>query len=764
MIAYRPHSDGIPPGVVSVRRTVHNRLERTAAATVRRICFGGSEGMAERPTAVPRRVLLFTTRLSTAMKSLRIYPQGSDIPRKNAQEALEILTEAFEQDEYLELGITRVGLVFAGTSVFPRSQGFQSFAREFYKRNLAAVRFHRGVTPDEILRFLSLIIMPPETLALQGGMEPSLSELGVVNISATEAATRIVETVLPGAAGSPEAAEDDEAPAERGVEELLEEAGYDQNRDHRVLMRVLRDRRAVAQYLQEAREHEPEASVEELARRVLTLARNTRDELPTDQQAALDIIAEAIMELHPQERGELYESHLLEQGRLDEAIAAIIERLGVEEIVNCILNQIDETPEALTGLSRAVRNLALMNVSADKDAVLELAVTKLKTRGFGEVFVEQLGEQVAPPRITGAEPKRRATAGPVETVLRLVDMSPDASDVFVFDDVVEPLRAEAARGTTDGDVISALVAIATMERREVEFAAIMSMLEDSVGVLVDAHEADVAADVAEALSRVAAGPDVPPDQSERMLRVVNSIASPESLARVTTALRRYSSDSAEYLACRRLLGVLGESMIDPLLEVLADEQDMAARKGLIELISSSAHDYIPELGARLTDPRWYLVRNVVAILASTRSADVLPYLQRTLRHSDARVRRETIRGLAPIRATMSDSMLAAALNDADAQNVQMAVRYLGLVGARSAVPALEQVALGESLGNHETAVRVEAINALAKLGSPSSIAIMNELSKKPGLFGGGQPREIRQAALAAQPALSMAETRTGVTS
>jgi len=720
--------------------------------------------MAERPTAVPRRVLLFTTRLSTAMKSLWIYPAGSDIPRKNAQEALDILAEAFEHEDYLELGITRVGLVFADSSVFPRSQGFQSFAREFYKRDLAAIRFHRGVTPDEILRFLSLIILPPETLAQQGGMEPSLSELGVINISVTEAATRIVETVLPGSAGPYDPDAHLEVPADRSVEELLEEAGSDQSRDRRVLMRVLRDRRAVAQYLQEAREREPEASVEELARRVLTLARNTRDELPADQQAVLDVIAEAIIELHPQERGEFYESHLLEQGRLDEAIAAIIERLGVEEIVDCILNQIDETPEALTGLSRAVRNLALMNVTADKDTVLELAVTKLKARGFSEVFIEDLGEQVAPAKITGADPRRRKVAGPIETVLRLVDMSPDASDVFVYDDAVEPLRAEAARGTTDGDVISALVAVATIEKRHQEFAAIMSMLEDSVGVLVDAHEADVAADVAEALSAVAASPGIPDDHRERMLRVVHSIASPESLARVTTALRRYRSDSAEYLACRRLLGVLGESMIDPLLEVLADEQDMAARKGLIELISSSAHDYIPELGARLNDPRWYLVRNVVAILSTTRSAAVLPYLQRTLRHSDARVRRETIRGLAGIRAAMSDSILAAALNDADAQNVQMAARYLGLVGARSAVPALEQVALGESLGNHDVPVRVEAISALAKLAAPTSIAVMTELGRKPGMFGGGPPKEIREAALAALAALSTTANGTGVTS
>jgi len=721
-----------------------------------------AESAGARPTAVPRPVLLFTTRLSTAMKSLRIYPAGSEIPRKNAQEALDILNDAFGQDEHVELGVTRVGLIYAGSTVFPRSQGFQSFSREFYKRNLAAVRFHRGVTPDEILRFASLIIMPPEALAAQGGMEPSLSELGVVNISVTEAATRIVETVLPGDAGPYDVEAYPDVPEERPVDDILEEAGDDQTRDHRVLMRVLRDRRAVAKYLDEARDREPESGMDELARRVLKLARSTREELPADQAAVLDVIAEAIMELRPQDRSDFYEEHLLEQGRMDEAIAAIIDRLGVEEIVNCIVSQIDETPEALTGLSRAVRNLALMNVNADKEEMLGLAVDRLKARGFSEVHIEELGEEIAPPKITGADQRRRAAAGPVETVLRLVDMAPDASDVFVYDDAVEPLRAEATRGTTDGDVISALVAIATMETRDQEFSAIMSMLEDSVGVLVDAHEADVAADVAESLSAVAAGPDVTPEHRERMLRVVNSIASPESLARVTTALRRYRSDSAEYLACRRLLGVLGDSMIDPLLEVLADEQDMSARKALIDLISSSAHDYIPALGARLTDHRWYLVRNVVAILGTTRSTEALPFLQRTLRHSDARVRRETIRGLAAIRGPMADSILAAALNDADAQNVQAAARYLGLVGARSSVAGLEQLALGESLGNHETPARVEAIGALAKLGSPTSVPVLTELARKHGLFGGGPPREVRDAALAALPALTSADTGTGV--
>jgi HEAT repeat protein len=96
--------------------------------------------------------------------------------------------------------------------------------------------------------------------------------------------------------------------------------------------------------------------------------------------------------------------------------------------------------------------------------------------------------------------------------------------------------------------------------------------------------------------------------------------------------------------------------------------------------------------------------------------------------------------------------------------VQVAARYLGMVGARSAVGVLEQVALGESMGNHDTPVRVEAIGALAKLGSPTSLTVMEELTRKHGLFGGGPPREVRDAASAAMPLLQQAAAGSGVAS
>jgi hypothetical protein len=721
----------------------------------------------EQATAVPGRVLQFVTLFRAAAKAVRFYPPGSGVPRQSVQDALGALNDTLEDAESLELSVTSGGLLFAGSAVYPGSRGLKSFARELYNRNLASVCFGRGVTPDEMVRLLELINTDPEMLAGLGGAESALCEADVTHVSVTEAATRIMEAVLPGEQGEPTPIDPDAyaqtLPAE-SIETLLGEAGAGQTRDRRVLMRVLRDRRTVARYLRDAREHELESDVEKLSRRLLDIARSAHDALPTDRGAVLDVVAEAIMDLDPEERGNLYESYLLERGRLDEVIADTIERLGVEEVVDCILSQIEETPVALKGLSRAVRNLALMNVSADRDAVLDLAVTKMRARGFSEVFIRELGEQVAPRKITGAEQKPRAAESPVETVLRLVDMAPDASEVFVYEEAIEPLRAEVARGTTDGDVILALVALATAETREAQFLEIMSMVEESVSVLVQADETDVAADVAESLAAGAARPEISPARREQTMRVVRSIASSESLGHVVNGLRTCPEDSGEYHAYRRLLDTLGETAIDPLLEMLADEEDPAARRTLIDLLSVRALDHVPQLGARLTDDRWYLVRNLVTILASTRSPIVLPFMERTLRHGDARVRRETIRGLSTIHSATAASLLVAALNDAEASNVQVTARYLGLVGAVSAAPALERVALGNGPGNRDTAVRVEAIHALAKFGSPSSIAVMRALSSRRGLFGSGPSREVREAALGALRTLSAAQTSAAVDS
>jgi HEAT repeat protein len=151
----------------------------------------------------------------------------------------------------------------------------------------------------------------------------------------------------------------------------------------------------------------------------------------------------------------------------------------------------------------------------------------------------------------------------------------------------------------------------------------------------------------------------------------------------------------------------------------------------------------------VSDPRWYFVRNVVGILGSAKSSAALSYLERTLRHPDSRVRRETIRSLSGITDRVATEMLIAALQDEDAQNVQLAARYLGASGARAAITPLEMVARGEGRGNRENGPRVEAIESLGKLGAVESLPILEALAGRRKIINPGKARELRAAAEAA---------------
>lgn len=701
----------------------------------------------EASARVPDSIERFAKQLSITYKALRLYPLGSAIPGDAVAGALAALGRALQSDPVVLVDVTKDGLHYEGLRILPGSESFTAFGREFYSRNLAEVRFHAGLTAADMSYFLKLLDVAPEEIASQGGFEAALWQTGTTNITVTEVSTRIVDQEIDAEVLETVGPEVDHWPPLMGeIDELIDAAASGSQRDQRVLVRVMRDPRLVAAYLREAlAPTRGVAGFVDLVARLSALARAVQSELPDDQAALLRSLSDAFMELEPSDRAKLFRSRLLEEARRDDRVAEVVQQIGLDAALDSIVFTLDETPAAVSGLARALRNLGLIKMAASREQLLSAAAEKMRSAGASEGFIEAVEAAAEPRQLAVRERTRSADIQPVATVLALLEMAPSGSPALIYDESLDPLRAEAARGTTDADVIATLVTLATIERRPEQFASVMSLLEDGIGLLVDQQEFEIAADCAEALVAASEAPDVEEPQRKRIRRVLDALAAPEPARKITGALRLYRSDAPEHRACRRLLAALGGSTIGGLLEVLADEQDMSSRKAVVDLISKMAGGYIPELGARVSDPRWYFVRNVAAILGSTRAHEALAYLQRTLRHSDARVRRETIRALMSIRDTTSDKMLISALADEDAQNVQLAARYLGSLACRAAAPGLADAASGKGPGNRDNAPRIEAIEALGRIGDPSSVAVLQKLARKRWFFG-GRERDVRAAA------------------
>ncbi len=446
------------------------------------------------------------------------------------------------------------------------------------------------------------------------------------------------------------------------------------------------------------------------------------------------------------ERRELISERLLPEARTDESLAAVLRRLDIDEVCRLLVDGLHEDAIATDGLARAIRNLAMISL-AERDEVINAAGAALRQAGHGEEVVDEIIEASAPSFLTvSGETQPTPEQEEPESVLQLLDIAPTkVAERFQDDASFIGLQEESRRGVSDGDVARTLVSIVSVDATGDSFPSIMTLAESSIELLIERGEFDVAADTAQSLEEASLTPGLPEDRVRRIQSSLTGLASVENLRSVSKAMRMYQSGSAEHTACMRLLTTLGSEAIDPLLELVADEPDMASRKQLVDLVSQMAGAFIEELSMRVTDERWYVVRNVVMILGKTHDPKILPALGRTLRHSDERVRRETIRALSTVPDRLASEMLIAALTDSDSQNVQLAARSLGTTSAKGAVPALREVATGNGSGNRETAARVEAIEALGRIGSPEALPALEQLAERRGIRR-ARTREISSAA------------------
>jgi len=690
---------------------------------------------------VPTTVERFLRQLVIVYKAVMLYPPSSPIPTQTASEAAAILESALSETPEIRFAIAREGFFYDETAVFPGHATFLAFSREFYNRRVAEVRFHAGVDADSLIAFLAILKIPPEELAAAGGFAASLWEGSVSTISVVDAKVTIVESEVP------ESVDETEALSPEQIDELVAKARRGGAGELTVITRLLGNTDAIRRYLTQSFVPGGSSGLARVAEAFAHLARFAAGLDADDRDERMRTIAEAVLGLAEEVRAQLVGEHLLPEARTSPEVASVLRQMDVDRLLGMLAGS-STAEELRSGMVRAIRNLSVIS-GMDRDLVVQAAGSVMLEHGMSPEQIDEVVAEAAPTQFAISDPDGSALTHPSDTVIELIDRALLDAEMSTSGPEVAALKEEARHGVTDGDVIGALVTLATLDTNERSFGVTMTRLESAIGLLIERGEFETAAEVTATLGEAAKNPDLSAEQRDRIVAAVAHFARSEDVKSLAQALKVYPVNSVERNSAIRLVQMLGTLAIKPLLDQLADEQDMAARKILVDAISSIAASCIPELGAEVTDSRWYFVRNVVSILGSTKSPTILPYLERTVRHPEARVRRETIRALSLQSDRVALELLVLCLYDDDAQNVQLAARFIGQRGGAMAVTRLEQVARGEGRGNREIGPRVEAIEALGRMGAIEAIGTLNALAGKRSILGGSKVRELRSAALAA---------------
>jgi hypothetical protein len=131
--------------------------------------------------------------ITTAAKSLRLYPATSPIPKEAVATAESSLAKFFEENTELTIKVARGGLSFRGQQVAAGAASTVEFSDDLRDHGVAEVVFLPGVTAAELLTFLAAVHEKPQDLSERGGVLGVLAEQNVATIAVTQVDLHVVD-------------------------------------------------------------------------------------------------------------------------------------------------------------------------------------------------------------------------------------------------------------------------------------------------------------------------------------------------------------------------------------------------------------------------------------------------------------------------------------------------------------------------------------------------------------------------------------------
>src|SRR5213592_3535602 len=234
-------------------------------------------------------------------------------------------------------------------------------------------------------------------------------------------------------------------------------------------------------------------------------------------------------------------------------------------------------------------------------------------------------------------------------------------------------------------------------------------------------------------------------QAGRLDRLLDALAevseSPgaarEVWARLATAdvVRQLATrDPVDFKTLERLVPRVGVAAAAPLLDALAAAEARGVRRGLLAQLAKMGPEIAAIVISRLGDPRWYVTRNMLALLEDLAPLPAGFSAAAYLGHPDARVRWQAVKVQVKL-PDERDEALAVGLQDHDPRTLRLA---LGLAVALqscpdSAVPVLAERATDRALPPE---VRTLAVRALGHARGRAALeALLRLASAGRTLFG-----------------------------
>ncbi|MCC6157775.1 MAG: HEAT repeat domain-containing protein [Deltaproteobacteria bacterium] len=253
--------------------------------------------------------------------------------------------------------------------------------------------------------------------------------------------------------------------------------------------------------------------------------------------------------------------------------------------------------------------------------------------------------------------------------------------------------------------------------------------------------------------------------SQRVARgVLVRIRKPELTGDLVRALNEWGKEESP--AISRILTAMGPAAWDAVFDALTREDHRATRAILIDVLGEAGDKCVEKATGYLGHPLWYVVRNMVAVIARLKPEDMVELLDKPSRHQEVRVRKEVARALGVSKDGTAIETLIRLVRDGDSsvrhqailsmahftdshrgaeflvkqlsekppffgdeQAELLAIKALGGIRVKVAIPTLGSYVNGGLLSRHSETVVRAAADALTRFDGAEAVQALVRGSK-----------------------------------
>ena len=316
------------------------------------------------------------------------------------------------------------------------------------------------------------------------------------------------------------------------------------------------------------------------------------------------------------------------------------------------------------------------------------------------------------------------------------------------------------------EVIQILTSILVGEKDQGVFGEFVEIMSTLAQNLIKSGDMGYALNLVKFLGNLAKNEQLPADKRalvDGSLRMLFSKDAAEALARII--------DTSDLIAPEELaefLHTLGKPSVTRMCELLGLVEKMKMRKMILQVLIETGHDAPEVFLPYLSDPRWYVVRNMAFILARIAHPGSLDKVVALISHREPRIRREVLNYLERTPDPKAKTYLLKFLRD---DSSALRIRALQVLGNSSCMFALKPIAAmtaSELFQEKDIEERKAVYEALGALGADQMLPMFREMIMKKFWFNKAKEKESVTCAVAglmkikSEGALSLLEEANAV--